>query len=76
MSKVIPFTGITTLDMPPDQILEAAVGKLEGVVIMGFTADGDEEYFASSYADGGTVLWLLERLKKRLIDPDTENPSF
>ena len=43
---------------------------------MGFTADGDEEYFASSYADGGTVLWLLERLKKRLIDPDAENPSF
>ena len=69
MSKIIPFTGITTLDQPPDQILKAAVGKLEGVVIMGFTADGDEEYFVSSYADGGTVLWLLERLKKQLLEP-------
>ena len=70
MSKIIPFTGITTLDLPPDQIFEAAAGKMEGVVIMGFTADGDE-YFASSYADGGTVLWLLERMKKRLLEPET-----
>ena len=75
MSKVIPFSGITTLDLPPDQILEAAAGKMEGVVIMGWDAQG-EEYFASSYADGGTVLWLLERLKKRLIDFNNENPSF
>ncbi len=71
MAKVIPFSGITKLDMPPDHILDAAKEKgLEGVVIMGFKADG-EEYFASSYADGGTVLWLAERLKKRLLEtPD------
>ena len=66
MSKVIPFTGITKLDMPPDQILEAAKGKLEGVVILAYDADG-EEYFASSYADGGTVNWLLDRCKKKLL---------
>lgn len=68
-AKIIPFTGITKLDLPPDQILEAAVGKMEGVVIMGWDAQG-EEYFASSYADGGTVLWLLERLKKQLLEVD------
>ena len=66
-AKIIHFTGITKLDLPPDQILEAAVGKMEGVVIMGWDAQGNE-YFASSYADGGTVLWLLERLKKHLLD--------
>ena len=66
MSKVIPFTGITKLDLPPDAILESAIGQLEGVAIMGWTPDG-EEYFASSYADGGTVLWLLERMKLRLL---------
>jgi hypothetical protein len=66
MSKVIPFTGITTLDISPDTILEAAIGKMEGIVIMGWDKDG-QEYFASSYADGGTVLWLAERLKLRLL---------
>lgn len=67
MGKVIPFNGITRLDLPPDRILEGAKGKLEGVVIMGWDTEG-KEYFASSYADGGTVLWLAERMKKMLLE--------
>lgn len=66
MAKVIPFTGITKLDMPPDYILEAAKGRCEGLVILGFDNDGGE-YFTSSYADGGTVIWLLERCKAKLM---------
>lgn len=69
MGDVVTFRGITKLDLPPDRILEDAVGKLQGVVILGYTKDGDE-FFASSYADGGNVLWLLERLKKQLLDAD------
>jgi hypothetical protein len=64
MSKVIPFSGITKLD--PDTVLENNKGLLEGVVIMGWDKDGDE-VFASSYADGGTVLWLLKRMELRLL---------
>ena len=64
--KVIPFTGVTTLNIPPDRVLEQAMGRMEGVVIMGWDADGNE-YFASSYADGGTVLWLMERCKALLM---------
>lgn len=67
MSKVIQFKGITKLDLDPDTILENNKGKLEGVVIMGWDKDG-REVFASSYADGGTVLWLVERLKKALLE--------
>ena len=67
MSKVIPFTGITKLDMPPDIVLEAAKGKLEGCIILGYDRE-EGEYFASTYADGGTVLWLLERCKKLLLE--------
>lgn len=67
MSKVIPFKGITKLDLDPDTILESNKDKLEGVVIMGWDKDG-KEYFASSYADGGTVLWLVERMKKALLE--------
>jgi hypothetical protein len=67
MGNVVTFTGITKLDLPPDRILEYAAGKLSGVVILGYTNEGDE-FFASSYADGGDVLWLLERLKKQLLE--------
>jgi len=45
---------------------------MEGVVIMGWDKDG-EEYFASSYADGGTVLWLAERMKKLLMEVANES---
>lgn len=65
-AKVIPFNGITRLDLPPDRILEAAAGRLEGVVVIGFDHEG-ELYAASSYADGGTVLWLLEQCKRNLL---------
>ena len=67
MAKVIPLNNITRLDLPVDQILEVAKGRLSGVVILGYDQEGDE-YFASSYADGGEVLWLLERCKKKLLD--------
>jgi hypothetical protein len=71
MGIVINFTGITKLDLPPDRLLEAAVGKLDGCLILGFDSDGDF-YAASSYADGGTVLWLMEQCKKRLLEGAAE----
>lgn len=72
MSKVIPFTGITKLDLTPDIILENLKGTFEGFVIMGYTTEG-EEYFSSTYADGGTALWLIERCKTALLSHgDTE----
>lgn len=67
MTNIVQFTGITKLDLPADQVLESALGKLQGAVVIGFDKAG-QEYFASSYADGGTVLWLMERMKKALLD--------
>lgn len=69
--NVVEWGGITRLDMPPERVLTKALdGKLTSVVILGHTEDGDE-YFASSLADGGDVLWLLERCKKLLLEvPD------
>ena len=66
MAKIIPFSGVTKLDMPPDVILEQAKGQLEGVLIIGYDNEGGL-YTASSYADGGTALWLLEQTKHRLL---------
>jgi hypothetical protein len=65
--KILDFTGITRLDLPPDRILENLKGELSAVVIVGWDKDGDE-FFSSSIADGGTILWLLERCKKVLLD--------
>lgn len=66
MGKVIEFTGVTLLDIPPDKILLKAIDKLDSVIVIGYTKD-DIEYFASSIADGGTILWLLERCKQALL---------
>jgi hypothetical protein len=66
MSNVVVLPVVTKLDLPPDRIIEAALGKLESVVIMGYDKDGNE-YFAASCADGGDVLWILERSKLKLL---------
>lgn len=72
MSNIIPFGGITKLDLDPDVILEAKKGKLKGFVLVGYDKD-DNEVFVSTYADGGEALWLLERGKKKLLEvPDQE----
>jgi hypothetical protein len=71
MAEIILYNGITKLDLPPDRICEQAANKgLHGVLIIGHDESG-ELYFASSYADGGHALWLLELAKKRLMFPDT-----
>lgn len=64
--NVIPLGNITYLDNPPDRILEQSIGKLEGCIVIGFDHEGGE-YFCSSVADGGTVIWWLERAKFRLM---------
>jgi len=72
MAKIIPFRGVTTLDLDPDQVLENAKGEMEGVVLLGWDKAG-EMFFASTYADGGTVLWLLEQCKTRLLAVNPED---
>ncbi len=66
-AKVLMFTGVTTLDRPASQVLtETLQLDLQSAVVMGFNKDG-QAYFSSSIADGGTVLWLVECLKKKLL---------
>lgn len=67
MDNVIPIGGVTKLDIPADRVLEQAKEKMEDVVLMGWDKDG-ELYFASTFSDGGGVLWLLEKCKQALLD--------
>lgn len=66
-AKVVEFSGITRLNLDPDRVLERAKGKLQGVVVLGYDQDG-EFFGATSYADGGDLLWLLELCKKKLME--------
>jgi hypothetical protein len=59
---------ITYEDLPADQVLTAAADKLSGVVVIGYTKEDEEEYFASSFASSEQILWLIERLKKYLLE--------
>ena len=70
--NVIPLGNITRLDLPTDHVLDAVKGDCsDGVVVIGYDSDG-ELYFASSIADGGQVLWLLEQAKLALLTGETE----
>ena len=73
-AKIIPFTGITRFDLDPDITLENLKARFKGFVICGYTTEG-EEFFASTYADGGIALWLLERCKRQLLDTDGTDGS-
>ena len=66
--NVIPLGNVTRLSIPTDRVLDGAKGHCsEGVVVIGWDDDGTL-YFASSIADGGDVLWLLEMCKKNLLE--------
>lgn len=66
--NVVEWRGITVLDIPPTRILAKAAGaSLKECVVVGFDGDG-QFYFASSVADGGSVLWMFEMAKKRLLE--------
>ncbi len=63
-----PFDGVTRLDVPSDHVLKYALDAgIENVVVIGVAPDGSE-YLASASIDDRTVLWLLERAKRALLE--------
>lgn len=71
-ATIYTFNGVTQLDMPAATVLGPALrADLKSVVILGYRQDGSE-YFASSVADGGTVIWLMESLKAQLLRPPAD----
>lgn len=66
MSVVVPIGCVTTLDLDADVTLENLKGRLKGFVLTGYDHEGNE-FFSSTYADGGEALWLLERAKIALL---------
>lgn len=69
MAKIIQLPVLTRLDLDADRTLENLNGKLKGFVLAGYDTDGNE-FFSSTYADGGDALWLLERCKQVLMNQE------
>ena len=66
MGDVVHLNVTTTLDITADRVLEAAMGKLNGVMILGWDKDG-EEWVTSSMGSVGDILFLLERAKAKAM---------
>lgn len=66
-AKIYHFDGETRLDIPTDQVLENAVGKLDKVIVLGFEKDGPL-YMAASCGNIPEALYLLEKCKKALLE--------
>lgn len=66
-AEIVNFNGITKLDLPPERVLSSAVAAdLDAAIVVGWDKEG-EFYFASSYAAGPEVLWLLEIARTKLL---------
>lgn len=73
-AEVVRLPVVTSLDCDPLMVLDGAMQTdLTDVVVIGCRPDGSE-YFASSIAYGPDALWLLERIKSRLLDIVDEIP--
>jgi cytochrome c2 len=70
VDTIIPFSGMTTLDIDPDKVLEAAKGLTERVIVIGKCEDGDY-YFASSSGSNADNLWDTEQFKQFLLTGET-----
>lgn len=67
MGDVVELNCQTSLPVPVAKVLEgAAEADLDSVVVIGFTSSG-RLYGASSDAECGKILWLLERCKQELM---------
>jgi hypothetical protein len=67
MARIFQFPGDTLIDLPVDQVINAALeANLVSVVIIGVTST-NEEYFASSQGNLKEVLWMLEQAKMDIL---------
>jgi hypothetical protein len=67
--NVVKFPGSTTLDLPPDNVLEGPKGQLELAIVIGRTTEGGE-YFASSSGDLLKAFVLLSKLRHQILNGD------
>ncbi len=65
--NILNFPGSTTANIEPDTVLEACVGKLNEVMIIGEAKEGSF-YAAMSNPKIGEALVVLEVMRRQLVD--------
>lgn len=65
-TEVVAFRAPSRHDLDPDTILETNKGTFKHLVLLGYDRD-DDFIFASTVADGGDVVWMLELAKLKLF---------
>lgn len=66
-NNVVELPVVTSLPIPCERVLNRAIkAELEEVMVIGSKPDGSY-FFASSFSDGGNVLWLLEKTRIEIM---------
>lgn len=68
MAVIKDFPGCTRKPTP-DAILDGAKGELTEVLVIGI-CDNGEDWFASSSTDTSKILFMLEKLKFKILRGD------
>lgn len=71
MGEVIDLPVWTKLDIEADKVLEGAIGKLDSVLILGWTADG-QFYAACNKADVREQVYMAHRFIAKEMRGDFE----
>lgn len=70
-AEVITLRNVTLLDIPTERVLNGAMeADLDRCFVVGRKKDGTF-YFASTFSDGGTVIWDMEIAKQLLLAVET-----
>jgi hypothetical protein len=70
--NIIQFPGTTTVDLDPDEVLEASKGQLERFILVGYTKDTGDYWFAATHGDNEKNNWLLDKFKQFLLNLEAE----
>ncbi len=66
--NVVPLDIMTTVDIPPKRVIEAALEcEFDNVIVIGSNEAEDNLYIASSTGSGPMILWMLEQAKKDIL---------
>lgn len=68
VDSVVRLPVFTKLDLDAAAVISAAMQHgLRDVVLYGIDLDG-REYYATNIAHNGSVLWMVERMKRELME--------
>lgn len=71
MNNVVTLTPLmTTLDIPVENVLDGAKEmELKKVLVIGINKD-DELYAAASFSDAADMIWMMEKVKKYILEEE------